>query len=130
MRIVTAGIIRKDNAYLIAKRKAGGDLSGKWEFPGGKVKPGEDEREGLVRELEEELAITVTVGEFLCGTRFQHNLKSYELHAYFVEIVGGTLTLLEHDEIRWVGREDFDLFDFADSDQVIVKALRGLSSRD
>ncbi|HEQ72537.1 MAG TPA: (deoxy)nucleoside triphosphate pyrophosphohydrolase [Spirochaetia bacterium] len=123
-RIVTAAVISRDGKYLIAKRKGGGDLSGKWEFPGGKVEPGETEEHGLIRELAEELDVTAAVGEFICRTCFIHDGIDFELHAYRVTLTGGEPVAREHAQLRWVRPEEFGGYDFAESDRAIVAALR------
>ncbi len=63
--IVVAGLVFEDGRVLVTQRKKGGHLAGSWEFPGGKVEPGEPPRDALVRELAEELGIEVTVGEIV-----------------------------------------------------------------
>jgi mutator protein MutT len=123
MQTVTAAVIRRNGEYLIARRREGGDLSGKWEFPGGKCEPGEGDAAALARELREELAIEAAIGAFVAGTRFEHAGKPFELRAYEAEWTGGQMELREHQEIRWVVPADFGLYDFAPSDQVIVRAL-------
>jgi mutator protein MutT len=123
MQIVTAAVIRKHGAVLIAKRRPGGDLSGKWEFPGGKLEPGENERACLARELREELGIEVVVGGFVAGADFTHRGRPYRLQAYEARWTAGAMEKREHEELRWVAPADFDRYDFADSDRAIVAAL-------
>jgi mutator protein MutT len=127
---VTAAVIRKDGALLIARRRPGGALSGKWEFPGGKMEPGEDERECLARELREELAIEAAIGEFIVSVPFEHKDRLYELKAFQAEWISGELTLLDHAEVRWVTEAELPGYDFADSDQGIVRALLGAQAGD
>ncbi len=123
MQTVTAAVIRRNGAYLIARRSAGGDLSGKWEFPGGKCEPGESDADALARELREELAMEAAIGAYVAGTRFEHAGRRYELKAYEAEWTGGGPELREHQEVRWVAPAEFDRYDFAPSDRAIVKEL-------
>ena len=123
VRTVTAAVIRRRGEYLIARRKPGGDLAGKWEFPGGKAEPGEDDAAALARELREELAIEAVIGRYVAGTRFEHAGVRYELKAYEAEWTGGAMELREHQEVRWVTPDDFTRFDFAPSDRAIVAEL-------
>jgi 8-oxo-dGTP diphosphatase len=124
MQKVTAAVIIQNGKYLIARRQAGGSLGKKWEFPGGKVEPGETPEEGLVRELKEEFNIKVKPGKFIGSHQFKNNDKEYELMAYFTEIIEGTITLTVHDEIQWVKAGEFDTFDIAASDKAIINILR------
>ena len=129
MQKVTAAVICRNGAYLIGRRKPGGDLSGKWEFPGGKSQPGEDDATALARELLEELAIESHIGAFVAGTRFEHAGRPYELRAYEAEWTGGEMEMREHQELRWVPPVDFGVYDFAPSDLVIVRALKERKAR-
>jgi 8-oxo-dGTP diphosphatase len=121
---VTAGIIEENGKVLIARRKPGKHMGGKWEFPGGKIEPGETPEESLARELEEELAVRARVGELLCRSFYEGDGISLELLVYRVSIVDGTPTLLEHQEIRWVLPADLLSYDLADSDRNVVECLR------
>lgn len=120
---VTAGIIEENGRVLIARRKPGKHMGGKWEFPGGKIEPGETPEQSLARELGEELCVRASIGEFLCTTFFEADGVSLELLVYRVERVEGELTLKEHDEVRWVKPEQLSSFDLADSDRMVVEAL-------
>ncbi|MBN1700208.1 MAG: (deoxy)nucleoside triphosphate pyrophosphohydrolase [Spirochaetales bacterium] len=124
MQKVSAAVFVKDGKFLIARRKKGGSLGNKWEFPGGKVEAGETPQEGLVREIHEEFDIAITVGEFIGSHRFSNEDKDYELMAYYTEYLDGELKLHEHQEIRWITLDDFDSFDFAESDRTIVEILK------
>ena len=120
---VTAGIIQENGRVLIARRKPGKHMGGKWEFPGGKIEPGETPEQSLARELGEELCVRASIGEFLCSTIFEADGVSLELLVYRVESIEGELTLQEHDEIRWVNPEQLSSYDLADSDRMVVEAL-------
>jgi len=118
-----AGIARKGDLYLIAKRKEGGALSLKWEFPGGKLEPGESHQEAMVREWDEEFKIDVETGKFLCSGTFAHKNKNFELSAYEVKLLSEKFSLLEHTEIRWETLEMITTMDLADSDRGILIQL-------
>lgn len=118
-----AGIARKGDLYLIAKRKEGGALSLKWEFPGGKLEPGESHEEAIVREWDEEFKIDVQAGKFLCSGSFTHKNKVFELSAYDVDLLSEDFTLLEHTEIRWETLHVISKMDLADSDRGILTQL-------
>lgn len=118
-----AGITRKGDLIMVAKRKAGGSLSLKWEFPGGKLEPGETPEEAIVREWDEEFEIPVVTGPFLCRSTFIHNNINFELSAYEVYLKSEDFTLLEHSEIKWVTLDELLTIDLADSDCKILTQL-------
>ncbi len=120
---VTAAVLRRDGRILIARRKKGKHMGNKWEFPGGKIDPGETPEECLARELAEEFSILARVGRFLVSTRFQNEVVSLELLAYEAEHLSGDFQLHEHEEIRWVLPEEALQFDLADSDRTIALEL-------
>ncbi len=122
---VTAAIIERDGRVLIAQRKPGKHMGGKWEFPGGKIEPGETPAQSLARELEEELSLRAQVGSFLCRTQWEGDGLSLELLVYRVKGFTGNPVLREHREIRWVEPRELVSLDLADSDRKIVEILYG-----
>ena len=123
MLTVVAGIIRRDRAILIAQRKRGDRLEYKWEFPGGKLEPGETPEQALVRELREEFAIETEVREFVGGSTFSYDDLSIELLAYRVVECSGSFVLNDHEAIRWVPVAELAAYDFAPADWPIVRCL-------
>ena len=122
---VTAAIIEENGRILIARRKPGARMGRKWEFPGGKVEPGEEPEQALARELEEELAISARVGRLLGRTMFEVDGVSFELLAYRAERVAGEPVCKEHEEIRWVEPRELPSYDLAESDRRIAKDIFG-----
>ena len=125
MRTVTAAVWEEEGRIFIARRKAGKNLSGKWEFPGGKIEPGETPQEALKREIMEELSMTIEVGELLCRVFFQEGPIDLELLAYRVRRVSGEPVLSEHDMMRWVSPGELGSFDLAESDRKVVERIFG-----
>ncbi len=123
MQRVTAAIMEENGRIFIAKRGPGKHLAGKWEFPGGKIEPGETPEQSLVRELAEELGIRVLVGEFLCSVRYRNDTVNLELLAFRVTGRSGKPVLREHQESRWVAPSELLSFDLAESDRKIVERL-------
>ncbi|BBO85021.1 hypothetical protein DSCO28_55870 [Desulfosarcina ovata subsp. sediminis] len=97
---VTAAILEKNSRIIIAQRKNSDHLSGLWEFPGGKIEPGESPEACLSRELKEELDIDVTVGEFLGSSFYHYDHISIELLAYRASWVSGTISMNDHKAYR------------------------------
>ncbi len=115
-----AGIAIKGGRVFIAKRPPGGDLGDKWEFPGGKLEPGEDDAQALIREYREEFNITVTVGAFLGETSFLHDRCVYLLAAQRIELPETPVSLVEHSAVKWVDAETLIQQDLADSDRSLL----------
>ena len=121
---VTAAILEKDGRIIIAQRKSSDRLSGKWEFPGGKIEPGETPEACLARELKEEFEIDVTIGEHLGSNIHHYDHISIELMAYRASWVGGAITMNDHKAYRWVTVDQLAEFDFAPADVPFVEMLR------
>ena len=122
-RQVAAAIIEKDSRILIAKRRKGDTLGGKWEFPGGKIEPGETPEECLKRELKEEFDIETEIGALFISTVFIYYLVPIELLAYKVKHISGDFKINEHDEIAWVSAQDLDSYNLVRADRPIAKAV-------
>ncbi|MGB0930484.1 MAG: 8-oxo-dGTP diphosphatase MutT [Chitinophagales bacterium] len=121
---VTAAILQREDKILIAQRKKGDRLEGKWEFPGGKIEDGESPETCLQRELQEELGIEVRIGEFICESEYQYPHIHIRLLAYQTFYLSGETQLNDHAAIKWVTLEEMKSYDFAPADVPIVKVLK------
>ncbi|MDD5174368.1 MAG: 8-oxo-dGTP diphosphatase MutT [Candidatus Omnitrophica bacterium] len=126
-RQVTAAVIEKGGRILIAQRRRGRTLGGRWEFPGGKIEPGETPETCLKRELKEEFDIESEIGQFIIASRFRYCLVPIELLAYRVKHLSGEFKVNEHEEIRWVSPSELGSYDFMPADHSIVKILQNNS---
>jgi 8-oxo-dGTP diphosphatase len=118
---VVAGLILDDAGLLLAcKRPEGKHLGGKWEFPGGKLEPGEDPATALIRELEEELGILVETGTALTPVVWDYGRGPIRLHPLLCHIRSGTPHPHEHSEIRWCAPDDLATLDWAEADVPIL----------
>jgi 8-oxo-dGTP diphosphatase len=126
MQTVLAAVMEKDGLFLIAQRKKGDRFEGLWEFPGGKLEPGETPEEGLKRELAEEFGIEARVEDFLCSVYYRSPSYTLELRAYRVSHMGRQFRLHDHDDIRWVSLEDIKSYALVEPDLVIVRKLKKL----
>jgi 8-oxo-dGTP diphosphatase len=124
MVTVVAGILQREGRLLIGRRLRGKREALKWEFPGGKLEPGELPEAGLARELLEELGIVVQVEGPVGSSHHDYPWGSLELLAYRVIHVGGAMTLHDHEEVRWVLPAELDAYDFAAADLPIVRLIR------
>jgi 8-oxo-dGTP diphosphatase len=127
IQIVVAGALIAHGALLVAQRDRPAELAGRWELPGGKVAPGETERDALARELCEELGIAVAVGERL-GDDVALG-EATMLRAYLVtQTDGGTVCAHDHRELRWVSADELDGLDWVPADRAWLPQLtRALS---
>lgn len=124
MKDVTAAIILKDNKVLIAQRAPDERMAGKWEFPGGKIEPGETPRQCLIREISEELDVSVEVLDFFGESIYRYEHAEIRLLAYFCRWVSGDFSLRVHSRLEWVGRDKLSAFDFAPADIPLAEKLK------
>jgi A/G-specific adenine glycosylase len=109
---IVAGVLRRNGRYLLGKRRPEGMLGGLWEFPGGKVEPGESHEQALRRELREELGIDTRVGARLASVDHAYTHFKITLNLYTCEHVAGEVAPRYHTELKWVRRRDFDRYAF------------------
>jgi 8-oxo-dGTP diphosphatase len=121
---VVAAVIERDGSILICQRKPGGRHPLKWEFPGGKVEPGEDSRQALARELREELAIEARIGEDLGRNEVRYSDRpAIRLLFYRVTEFTGEPVNVEFERILWERREKLPEYDFLEGDVEFVRRL-------
>jgi len=120
---VAAGLVFRDGKLLITQRKQGQHLAGLWEFPGGKRESGETFEACLKRELEEELAISVSVKEFLIEISHTYPSKAVLLRFYLCEWKAGEPLPIGCQDLRWINREELRHFPFPEADSQILELL-------
>ena len=120
--VVTAAVIERDGRFLVTRRQRGVHLEGFWEFPGGKCETGEDRRSCLSRELKEELAVAVRVGDEIFATTHVYDDRSVELHFLRCELIGRPVPQIGQ-EMRWVERADLAALDFPPADAALIRLL-------
>jgi len=120
---VAAAIIQHNQLTLLTRRKPDAHLGNLWEFPGGKVEPGESLPEALQRELREELGIGVEVLEEFYATTHHYSTRSVDLHFFKCRIVEGEPRALEVAEFRWVNSSDLVSYEFPEADRELVERL-------
>jgi len=120
---VVAGIIKKDGKIL-ATQRGYGEFKGMWEFPGGKIEEGETKEEALRREIEEELKADIKNIEFFLTRQYEYPTFCVILHCYFCELESETFTLLEHDDAKWLKKEELDQVEWLPADIEIIERLK------
>ncbi|WP_418790400.1 8-oxo-dGTP diphosphatase MutT [Phosphitispora sp. TUW77] len=123
--VVTAAIITSDGKFLIAQRKKGSHQEMKWEFPGGKVEHGEDPEACLVRELKEELDITIEVGDIFKVVSHVYEDRHVILLCYLCSLISGQPACIDCRDWKWVAPEEMLKYDFAPADIPAVNKLIG-----
>ncbi|HXG79835.1 MAG TPA: 8-oxo-dGTP diphosphatase MutT [Methyloceanibacter sp.] len=129
MVIVAACVlVDESGAILIAKRPRGRPLAGLWEFPGGKIEPGEVPEDALIRELNEELGIDVAREDLAPLTFVSHAYSNFHLlmPVYLCRRWRGTIVAHEGQEVRWVRPDTLDRYDMPPADEPLKTALRRL----
>lgn len=126
---VACAIIECEGKILCTQRSASMSLPLKWEFPGGKIHDGESPEECLKRELREELAVEVSVGEALPEITHQYPDFSVTLHPFICGIVSGEITLHEHNACVWLPRGELHTLDWAEADWPIIEGLRDMKKK-
>ncbi|MCQ2262443.1 MAG: (deoxy)nucleoside triphosphate pyrophosphohydrolase [Bacteroidales bacterium] len=120
---VVASIIIRDGR-LFATQRGYGEWKDWWEFPGGKIESGETHQNALKREIREELATEIDVGNHLATVEYDYPQFHLTMHCYFCTIIGGQLSLLEHEDARWLGIDELDSVKWLPADIEVVDALK------
>lgn len=109
---------------LFATARGYGDQKGGWEFPGGKLEPGETARQALVREIREELAVTIQVGDLIGTIEYDYPTFHLSMDCFLCTIAEGTLQLKEAQDARWLTRDTLDSVPWLPADVTLIAALR------
>ena len=120
---VAAAIIKKDNA-IFATQRGYGDFKDYWEFPGGKIEPGESPEEALHREIMEELKVTVGIDAHLTRVEYDYPDFHLSMDCFLCHLESGELTLTEHEAARWLKAEELDEVDWLPADEAVVEMIR------
>lgn len=120
---VVGAVIVKEGLVLCAQRGFEGALPGLWEFPGGKIEPGETPHEALVREISEEFFADITVGEQITTTTYRYNFGDVTLTTFFCTLNSENVTLTEHAAVKWLRPEELESLHWAPADVPAVELI-------
>lgn len=123
MTEVVAALIWENNKFMICQRPATKARALLWEFVGGKVEPGETKERALIRECQEELAVTLSVGDVFMDVLHEYPDIAVHLTLFNATISEGTPQMLEHHDIRWITPAEIPQYAFCPADQEILKKL-------
>ena len=121
---VVAAIIHDTNGRIFATQRGYGDFKDGWEFPGGKMEPGESPEEALRREIWEELETRIAVERLVQTVEYDYPDFHLTMHCFWCHIESGHLTLKEHEAARWLSLSDIESVDWLPADREVVKRLR------
>lgn len=121
IEVVAAIIVHEGKVF--ATQRGYGEWKDWWEFPGGKMEAGEGAKEALRREIREELATEVIVGDLLTTVEYDYPQFHLTMHCYWCKVERGKLTLLEHEAAKWLSREEMDSVKWLPADVKVVDAL-------
>ena len=120
---VVAAIFIEDSKIFVAQRGYG-KYKGYWEFPGGKVEPGETHQQALMREIKEEMSCDVSVGDLVVSTTHEYPEMTVNLYCYKCEMLNGNLSLNEHMDAKWLDGANLASVDWLPADIELIKELR------
>ncbi|WP_413568083.1 (deoxy)nucleoside triphosphate pyrophosphohydrolase [Bdellovibrio sp. HCB117] len=127
--LVVAAVIRRfadaEKRILIVRRGPEQSGAGFWEFPGGKVELGESPEQALQREIDEELGISIRVGEFIGEADFSYPTKLIRLRLYWAETLQSDLVLTEHDAFKWCLPHEIKVDELSEADRPFVEKILG-----
>lgn len=118
VRVVAAAIRR--GGLVFATQRGYGDQKDGWEFPGGKIEPGETPQQALVREIREELDTEIRVGSLLGRVEYDYPAFHLSMDCFWCEILSGDLALREHEAARWVSAEQLDSLPWLPADRALI----------
>ena len=120
---VVAAIIYKDGGYF-ATQRGYGEFESMWEFPGGKIEPGESRKGALKREVQEELAVDIIIENLLCTTEYGYPSFHLTMHCYFCSIASGEIELREHKSARWLRPEELGSVEWLPADKEVIENIK------
>ena len=119
---VAAAIIVKDNK-VFATQRGYGEFKDGWEFPGGKLEPGESAREALAREIREELDVDIRVEKLLETVEYDYPEFHLTMHCFICELLSEDIVLKEHEDARWLKEEELDTVDWLPADVGVISKI-------
>ena len=123
VKVVAAIVVRQGR--ILATQRGYGEFEDWWEFPGGKVEPGETSEQALAREIHEELNAVIEVGDYLCTAEHDYSTFHLSMRCYLCRLVDEGFELLEHHAARWLDASSIDDVQWLPADIQVVEAIKG-----
>jgi len=121
IRVVAAIIVKEDRVF--ATQRGYGEFKGGWEFPGGKIEEGETPQQALIREIWEELDTEIEVGELVERVEYDYPQFHLSMDCFLCKIKSGELVLKEHEDARWLGRNELRSVEWLPADEGLVEKI-------
>jgi 8-oxo-dGTP diphosphatase len=127
VRVVAAVIkaVNKEGKPIIfATQRGYGEFKDGWEFPGGKIEPGETPQQALKREIEEELDTEISVGDLIDTIEYDYPTFHLSMDCFWCEVVSGDLVLKEHEAAKWLDKKSIDQVDWLPADVTLIDLIK------
>ena len=122
--VKVAAAIICDGDKVFAVQRAAGEFKGGWEFPGGKIEPGETPEQAVVREVKEEIEMEIEVKSFFDKVIYDYSSFHLEMDCFLCKFTGGNMHLNEHAQGRWLNAETLDSVDWLPADSELIEKLK------
>ncbi len=122
IEVVAAIIVHEGK--ILATQRGYGDFKDGWEFPGGKVDAGETPEQAIVREIQEELRVTITPEKLITTVEYDYPNFHLTMHCFVSRIASGTIELVEHEAMKWLAKDELDTVEWLPADVEVVEALK------
>lgn len=122
VKVVAALIVNENKVF--ASQRGYGEFKDGWEFPGGKIEPGETPEQAIKREIREELDTEIQVEQPLTTVKYDYPTFHLSMQCFICKVERGNLTLLEHEAARWLAYDELDDVDWLPADQIVVRDFR------
>lgn len=121
---VVAAIIHDENNRIFATQRGYGEFKDFWEFPGGKMEPGESPEEALKREIWEELETKIVIERLVATIEYDYPAFHLTMHCYWCKVETGSLTLKEHEAARWLDRNHLESVNWLPADLQLLQTIK------
>ncbi|MBQ2055949.1 MAG: (deoxy)nucleoside triphosphate pyrophosphohydrolase [Bacteroidaceae bacterium] len=120
---VSAAIIHDKTGRIFATQRGYGEWKDWWEFPGGKIEPGETPEEALAREIKEELNAEISIDKFVTTVEYDYPKFHLTMHCYLCSLTTDSLHLNEHEAAKWLTEEELDSVNWLPADLIVIEKL-------